>query len=132
MITIVCILIFIVIITSVNKRRTIDDLMSQLENAINKHNINYNIELYPDYYRDVLINELSQNKLNDFHNKVGDIVIKIVWENNQDSESMSLEIEKNKNRIHSISQVQRIVPFQILSLICIVQHIFQVPDMHLL
>lgn len=95
----VCILIFTVIITSVNKRRTIDDLMSQLENAINKHDINYNIELYPDYYRDVLINELSQNKLNDFHNKVGDIVIKIVWENNQDSESMSLEIEKNKNRI---------------------------------
>ena len=70
--------------------------MSQLENAINKHNINYNIELYPDYYRDVLINELSQNKLNDFHNKVGDIVIKIVWENNQDSESMSLEIKKIK------------------------------------
>ena len=74
----VCILIFTVIITSVNKRRTIDDLMSQLENAINKHDINYNIELYPDYYRDVLINELSQNKLNDFHNKVGAIVIKIV------------------------------------------------------
>lgn len=93
LITIVCILIFAVIITSVNKRRTIDDLMSQLEKAINKHNMNSVIELYPDYYRDVLKNKLSQNKLDDFHNKVGDIVVNVIWKNNQDSESMSLEIE---------------------------------------
>ena len=59
LIVIVCILIFAFIITSVNKRRTIDNLMSQLENAINTHNINAIVKLYPNYYRDIIKNELS-------------------------------------------------------------------------
>lgn len=98
LIVIVCILIFAFIITSVNKRRTIDNLMSQLENAINTHNINAIVKLYPNYCRDIIKKELSQSKLNEFHDKVGNITIKVIWQNNQESESKSLEIE---NKIRS-------------------------------
>lgn len=70
LITIVCILIFTVIITSVNRRRTIDDLMSQLENAINKHNIKSIVELYPDYYKNTINNQLSQTKIDEFYDNV--------------------------------------------------------------
>lgn len=38
LIAIIGILIFTVVITSVNKKRTVNDLMSQLENAINSSN----------------------------------------------------------------------------------------------
>lgn len=96
--TIVCILICAFIITSVSKRRTIDNLVSQLEDAINTHNINAIVKLYPDYYKDIIKSQLSQNKLNAFHDKVGNITIKVIWQNNQESESKSLEIE---NKIRS-------------------------------
>lgn len=93
LITIVCIFIFTVIITSVNKRRTVDDLMSQLEKAVNNQDINSIVKLYPDYYRDTLTNILSKSKLEDFHDNVGDIDINVVWNNDKDSESMSSKIE---------------------------------------
>ena len=72
--------------------------IQQLENAINTHNINAIVKLYPNYYRDIIKNELSQSKLNEFHDKVGNITIKVIWQNNQESESKSLEIE---NKIRS-------------------------------
>lgn len=93
LITIVCIFIFAVVITSVNKRRTIDDLMSQLEKAVNNQDINSIVKLYPDYYRDTLITILSESKLKDFHNNVGDIDINVVWNNDKDSVDMSSKIE---------------------------------------
>lgn len=92
---IVLVIIFIVAfaLTSTNKRKTIDDLMSQLEEAVNNQDINSIINLYPDYYRDTLKNMLSQNKIEEFHDNVGDIDISIVWNNNKDSESMSSKLE---------------------------------------
>ena len=82
LITLFCIFVFA--ITSINKRRTVDGLMSQLEKAINNQDINSIIKLYPDYYRDTLTNMLSKNKIEDFHNNVGDIDINIVWSNDKD------------------------------------------------
>lgn len=92
---IVLVIIFIVAfaLTSTNKRKTIDDLMFQLEEAVNNQDINSIINLYPDYYRDTLKNMLSQKKIEEFHDNVGDIDISIVWNNNKDSESMSSKLE---------------------------------------
>ena len=73
-----CILIFAFAINLFNKRKTIDDLMSQLENAVNNSDLKGIINLYPDYYRNTVSNLLSQDKLNEFNNKIGDIKINIV------------------------------------------------------
>ena len=73
-----CIFIFAFTINLSNKRKTIDDLMSQLENAVNNSDLKGIISLYPDYYRNTVSNLLSQNKLNEFNNKIGDIKINIV------------------------------------------------------
>ena len=73
-----CILIFAFAINLFNKRKTIDDLMLQLENTVNNSDLKGIISLYPDYYRNTVSNLLSQNKLNEFNNKIGDIKINIV------------------------------------------------------
>ena len=73
-----CIFIFAFTINLSNKRKTIDDLMSQLENAVNNSDLKGIINLYPDYYRNTVSNLLSQDKLNEFNNKIGDIKINIV------------------------------------------------------
>ena len=54
----------------INNRRTIDDLISQLENAINKHDIEKIIDLYLGYCKDDAVNYFSQEKLNEFYNNV--------------------------------------------------------------
>lgn len=69
-ITLVCLLTLIIAINLSNNRNTIDKLVSQLEDAINKHNIEYIIELYPDYYKETVGNQLSQIKIDEFHNNV--------------------------------------------------------------
>lgn len=84
LIAIIGILIFTVVITSVNKKRTVNDLMSQLENAINSSNLEKVINLYPKYYRDTVSELLSQNKLNEFNNKIGEIKIEVVNKTNYD------------------------------------------------
>lgn len=73
-----CILIIAFLINLSNKRKTIDDLMSQLEDSVNNCDLKGIINLYPDYYCDTVSNLLSQNKLNEFNSKIGDIKINIV------------------------------------------------------
>lgn len=68
LVTTVIVLIITFTIISLNKKRTIDNLISQLENAINKHDINMIIDLYPNYCKDDVANYFSQEKLNEFYN----------------------------------------------------------------
>lgn len=84
LITIVCILILTFVTTSINKRKSIDDLTSQLESAINSCNLDKVINLYPEYYRHTVSELLSQNKLNEFNNKIGEITIETVNKTNYD------------------------------------------------
>ena len=65
-----CILILTFVISSLNNKGTIDKLMSQLESAINKHNIESIVELYPDYYQNKVNNQLSQTKIDEFYDNV--------------------------------------------------------------
>lgn len=67
---IVCVLITIFAITLINNKRSINNLISQLENAINKHDIEKIIDLYPDYCKSDVIKYFSQEKLNEFYNNV--------------------------------------------------------------
>lgn len=67
---IVCIFIAVFSIILIHNRRTIDELISQLENAINKHDIEKIIDLYPDYCRNDAVNYFLQEKLNEFYNNV--------------------------------------------------------------
>lgn len=93
-----CILIFAFVVKLSNKRKTIDDLMSHLENTVNNSDLKGIINLYPDYYRNTVSNLLSPNKLNEFNNKVGDIKINIVNQTNFDlSEAKNIQnkIETN-------------------------------------
>ncbi|MDE7435028.1 MAG: hypothetical protein K2N01_04295 [Lachnospiraceae bacterium] len=79
-----CILIFAFTANLVNKRSSIDDLMSQLEKSINSSDLKSIVDLYPDYYRNTISDLLSQDKLNEFNSKIGDIEINIVSKTNYD------------------------------------------------
>ena len=82
-----CILILTFVISSLNNRGTIDKLMSQLESAINKHNIESIVELYPDYYQNKVNNQLSQTKIDEFYDNAianNKIQIEIVSVSNLD------------------------------------------------
>ena len=81
---VVCILIIVFTIALINKKRTINDLMSQLENAINKHEIEKIIDLYPDYCKNEALECFSQEKLDDFYNRV---IVK-------DSEKINIQITR--------------------------------------
>lgn len=70
LVIIICILITIFAFVFINNRRSINNLISRLENAINKHDIEKIIDLYPEYCRTDVINYYSQEKLNEFYNKV--------------------------------------------------------------
>lgn len=87
LVTLVCILIVAFTITLINRKRTINDLISQLEDAINKHNIEKIIHLYPDYCKEDVVKYFSQEKLNDFYNNV---IVK-------DSENISVQIVNISN-----------------------------------
>lgn len=95
-----CILILAFYLLFVNKRKTINKLMLQLENAINKHSIEKIIELYPDYYQDTISNQLSQSKIDDFYNNVvvaNEIQIKIINVSNYDlSEAKNIQDKINQ------------------------------------
>lgn len=69
LIIVVCISITIFAIL-INNKRSINNLISQLENAINKHDIEKIIDLYPDYCKSDVIKYFSQEKLNEFYNNV--------------------------------------------------------------
>lgn len=70
LITIVCILITVFAIYTINNKRSINNLIFQLENAINNHDIKKIIDLYPDYCKNDVIEYFSQEKLNEFYNNV--------------------------------------------------------------
>lgn len=102
-----CILIFAFVVNLSNKRKTIDDLMSQLENTVNNSDLKGIINLYPDYYRNTVFNLLSQNKLNEFNNKIGDIKINIV---NQ----TDFDLSQAKNIQNKIETNLKIEDYQIV------------------
>lgn len=64
------IIISVFCIASSNKRNNIDKLITQLENALNQHNIEKIIDLYPEYYKDTVVKLVSQNKLDTFYNDI--------------------------------------------------------------
>lgn len=65
-----CIFFFAFTIFLSSKRSTVEKLISQLENAINKHDIEKIIDLYPDYCRTDVVKYFSREKLNEFYNNV--------------------------------------------------------------
>ncbi len=69
-IAMVCILVSVFALYLSNNKRDINKLITQLEDAINEHDIKEIIELYPDYCRDDVSKRLSQNKLDEFYNNV--------------------------------------------------------------
>lgn len=79
-----CISIFIFTLTLVNKRNSIDDLMAQLEKSINSNEIKSMVNLYPDYYQNTVSDILSQDRLNQFNNKIGKIKIHIINQTDYD------------------------------------------------
>lgn len=95
-----CILILAFFTLQMNKRNTIAKLMSHLENAINNHNIEKIIELYPDYYQDIVKSQLSQSKIDEFYNNVvtnNEIQIKVISMSNFDlSESKNIQNKINQ------------------------------------
>jgi len=70
LVIVVCISITVFAIVLINKKRSINNLISQLENAINKHDIEKIVDLYPDYCKSDVIKYFSQEKLNKFYNNV--------------------------------------------------------------
>lgn len=70
LVAIVCISITVSAICTINNKRSINNLISQLENAINKHDIEKIIDLYPNYCKSDVIKYFSQEKLNEFYNNV--------------------------------------------------------------
>lgn len=70
LITIVCISITLFAVYTINNKRSRNNLISQLENAINKHDIEKIIDLYPDYCKSDVIKYFSQEQLNEFYNNV--------------------------------------------------------------
>ncbi|MBD5555223.1 MAG: hypothetical protein HDQ95_07790 [Roseburia sp.] len=93
LIIVVCILVTICIVATVSRRNTIHKLLYELESSINENNLKGIINLYPDYYHDTVSDWLSQDKLNEFNNKVGNIKIKMTFYNDYDSESASKDIQ---------------------------------------
>ena len=84
LIIILCIAIPIITIYFCNCGRDINKLIYQLENAINKHDIEKIIALYPDYCKEKATDYFSQDKLDDFYNNViinggEDIKIQILY-----------------------------------------------------
>lgn len=102
-----CILIFVFAISLSNKRKTIDDLMLQLENAVNNNDLKGIVNLYPDYYHSTVSNLLSQNKLNEFNDKIGDIKINII---NQ----TDFDLSQAKNIQNKIEANLKIEDYQIV------------------
>ena len=70
LVAIVCISITVFAICTIKNKRSINNLISQLENAINKHDIEKIIDLYPNYCKIDVIKYFSQEKLNEFYNNV--------------------------------------------------------------
>lgn len=94
-----CILIFAFVINLFNKRKSIDDLALCLEKSINNSDLKSIVNLYPDYYRNTVFDLLSQDKLNEFNSKIGDIEINIVNKTNYDV-SQAKDIQNRINNTY--------------------------------
>ncbi len=72
--------------------------MSQLEKSINCNDLKSIINLYPDYYRNTVSGLLSQDKLNEFNSKIGNIDINFIGKTNfnlSQSTDIQNKIESN-------------------------------------
>lgn len=67
---IICVFIFSSCSSSNKNERDIDTLISQLEKAINEHDIEKVLELFPNYCRDDFSEQLHQDKIDDFYKNV--------------------------------------------------------------
>lgn len=97
-----CILIFAFVINLLNKRKSIDDLVLYLEKSINDCDLKSIVNLYPDYYRNTVLDLLSQDKLNEFNSKIGDIEINIVNKTNYDL-SQAKDIQNRIDNTYGIN-----------------------------
>lgn len=89
------VIVFVVIISIFinNNRNTVNKVMFQLEQAINNNDIETIISLYPDYYKDTIINILSEEKIKEFNNEVGEIKIEISRISDYESISETKDIQ---------------------------------------
>lgn len=90
----VVVLIVVFAIISLNKKRTINNLISQLEKAINEHDVGIIIDLYPNYCKNDVKKYFSQEKLEEFYNNIilhdnEDMKIKILFISDFDKSSCS-------------------------------------------
>lgn len=67
---IICVFIFSSCSNSDNNERDINTLISQLEKAINEHDIEKVLELFPNYCRNDFSKQLHQDKIDDFYKNV--------------------------------------------------------------
>ena len=93
-----CVLSLTIVLNLINKRSSISDLMSKLEKSINNCDLKSIVNLYPNYYRNTVSDLLSENKLNEFNSKIGDIEINIINQTNYDlSQSKDVQNEIGNN-----------------------------------
>ncbi len=93
-----CVLSLTIILNLINRRSSISDLMSKLEKSINYCDLKSIVNLYPNYYRNTVSDLLSENKLNEFNSKIGDIEINIINQTNYDlSQSKDVQNEIGNN-----------------------------------
>ena len=93
-----CVLSRTIILNLINRRSSISDLMSKLEKSINYCDLKSIVNLYPNYYRNTVSDLLSENKLNEFNSKIGDIEINIINQTNYDlSQSKDVQNEIGNN-----------------------------------
>ncbi len=93
-----CVLSLTIVLNLINKRSSISDLMSKLEKSINNCDLKSIVDLYPNYYRNTVSDLLSENKLNEFNSKIGDIEINIINQTNYDlSQSKDVQNEIGNN-----------------------------------
>ncbi len=67
---IICVFIFSSCSNSNKNEKDINTLISQLEKAINEHDIEKVLELFPNYCRDNFSKQLQQDKIDDFYKNV--------------------------------------------------------------
>ena len=92
----ICAIFFILISKNSSGYKTTDDLLKELSEAINNPNIDEIEKCYPNFMQESLPT-LSDESIDEFHNKVGDISFDIIHENNVESD----EVLKQQKQINS-------------------------------
>ena len=92
----VMITIIVLFIKRSNGFKTVNSLLTNLENTINNEDSDKIIDFYPDFIKSSLPN-FSENKIKEFHNLVGDISFEITHQNKCNTE----EILSQQDEINS-------------------------------